>query len=76
MGRTLHDAFPSARALYSRAGEILGWDLAGICFDGPEEALTETKVCQPALFVHGFAIQAILKEQGRLEDLKFALGLS
>ncbi|HUG11029.1 MAG TPA: ACP S-malonyltransferase [Opitutaceae bacterium] len=76
IGRTLHDAFPSARALYARANEILGWDLAKICFEGPEETLTETKVCQPALFVHGFAVQAILKAQGRLAELKFALGLS
>ncbi|HEY5550244.1 MAG TPA: ACP S-malonyltransferase [Opitutaceae bacterium] len=76
MGRTLHDAYPSARALYARAGGILGWDLTKICFEGPEEALTETKVCQPALFVHGFAIQTVLREQGRLADLKFALGLS
>jgi [acyl-carrier-protein] S-malonyltransferase len=76
MGRTLHDAFPSVRALYARATEILGWDLGKVCFEGPEATLTETKVCQPALFVHGFAIQTILKEQSRLADLKFALGLS
>lgn len=76
MGRTLHDAYPVARALYARAGEILGWDLAKTSFDGPEQALTETKVCQPALFVHGYAVQAVLREQGRLSDLKFALGLS
>lgn len=76
MGRTLHDAYPAVAALYARAGEILGWDLARICFEGPETTLTETKVCQPALFVHGYAIQAVLREQGKLADLKFALGLS
>lgn len=76
MGRTLHDAYPSARELYARAARILGWDLAKFCFEGPEDKLTETKVCQPALFVHGFAIQELLREHGRLADLKFALGLS
>ncbi len=76
MGKSLCDAFSSARALYERAGEILGWDLAKVSFEGPEEALTETKVCQPALFVHGYAIQAILREQGRLADFRIALGLS
>lgn len=76
MGRSLHADFESARALYARASEILSWDLAKVCFDGPEEALTETKTCQPALFVHGFAIQAILRETGRLGDLRMALGLS
>lgn len=76
MGRSLYEAFPAVQALYTRAGEILGWDLAKICFEGPESALTETKVCQPALFVHGYAIQSLLREQGKLRDLGFALGLS
>jgi [acyl-carrier-protein] S-malonyltransferase len=76
MGRTLHDAYPAVSKLYARAAEILGWDLAKICFEGPEATLTETKVCQPALFVHGYAIQWVLREQGRLAELKFALGLS
>jgi [acyl-carrier-protein] S-malonyltransferase len=76
MGRTLYEAYPSVAALYARAGEILGWDLSRICFEGPEEALTETKVCQPALFVHGYAIQAVLREEGRLVGMNFALGLS
>jgi [acyl-carrier-protein] S-malonyltransferase len=76
MGRTLHDAYPAVRALYARAGEILGWDLARICFEGPDAELTETKACQPALFVHGYAIQSVLREQGQLAQLRFALGLS
>ena len=76
MGKSLHDASDAVRALYAEANEVLGWDLARLCFEGPDEELTQTKVCQPALFVHGMALHTVLKEQGRLGDVKMALGLS
>lgn len=76
MGRSLHEQSPAARALYDQANSILGWDLAKISFEGPDTALTETKVCQPALFVHGLALLAALQEKGRLPSVSFALGLS
>ncbi|MGJ8651196.1 MAG: ACP S-malonyltransferase [Opitutaceae bacterium] len=76
MGRSLYENSDIAKALYDEANEVLGWDLKGICFDGPDEALTETKVCQPALYVHGYAIFSILKAQGKLNDVKTACGLS
>jgi [acyl-carrier-protein] S-malonyltransferase len=76
MGKSLYENSATARALYDEANRVLGWDLAKICFDGPETELTQTKVCQPALFVHGLAVHAILKEQGKLDDVKFAFGLS
>lgn len=76
MGQSLYENSATAKALYDQANEVLGWDLKGICFDGPDEALTETKACQPALYVQGFALFSILKERGKLEDLKAACGLS
>ena len=76
MGKSLYENSATARALYDEANRVLGWDLAKICFEGPETELTQTKVCQPALFVHGLAVHAILKEQGKLDDVKFAFGLS
>lgn len=76
MGKSLHKNSPAARALYEEAGRVLGWDLAQISFAGPETELTQTKVCQPALFVHGLAVVAALREKGRLPEVKFALGLS
>ena len=76
MGKSLSDGSAAARALYEEANRVLGWDLAKICFEGPEAELTQTKVCQPALFVHGLAVVAALKERGQLPDVKFALGLS
>ena len=78
MGRTLAEQSPAARALYDEANAVLGWDLAKVCFEGPETELTQTKVCQPALFVHGMALLAALRELGKLPagEPHFALGLS
>lgn len=76
MGQSLYENSETAKALYVEANEVLGWDLKTICFEGPDEALTETKVCQPALYVQGYAIFRILQERGKLGDLKAACGLS
>ena len=76
MGRSLYENSKTARAFYEEANEVLGWDLKSICFDGPNETLTETKVCQPALYVQGYALFSILKERGKLNDLQAACGLS
>lgn len=76
MGKSLYDGSAAARALYNEANHVLGWDLKQISFEGPETELTQTKVCQPALFVHGLALVAVLKERGRLSGVKFAMGLS
>jgi [acyl-carrier-protein] S-malonyltransferase len=76
MGRSLYENSERAKALYDEADEVLGWNLSGICFEGPDEKLTETKVCQPALYVHGYALFSILKERGKLDDLTAACGLS
>jgi [acyl-carrier-protein] S-malonyltransferase len=76
MGKSLYENSATARALYDEADRVLGWSLSKICFEGPEVELTQTKVCQPALFVHGLALHAILAEQGKLADVSMALGLS
>lgn len=76
MGRSLCAGSAGARALYDEANRVLGWDLARICFEGPDAELTPTRVCQPALFVHGMALHTILREQGKLDGVAFALGLS
>jgi [acyl-carrier-protein] S-malonyltransferase len=77
MGKSLYASSASARALYDQASSVLGWDLAKISFEGPETALTETKVCQPALYVHGMAVLAALRELGKgAADPAMAFGLS
>ena len=64
MGKSLYENSDIAKALYDEANEVLGWDLKKLCFEGPDEALTETKVCQPALYVQGYALFSILKANG------------
>ncbi len=76
MGKSLCEGSAAARDLYDQAGQILGWDLKKISHEGPEAELTQTKVCQPALFVHGLAVVAALREKEKLPEVKFALGLS
>ena len=76
MGRSLYEASATARDLYSEAGKVLGWDLASLCFEGPEAELTQTAVCQPALYVHGYSVFRMLGERGLLEDAEVACGLS
>jgi len=76
MGKSLYDGSAASRALYDEADRVLGWSLTRVSFEGPESELTQTKVCQPALFVHGLAVVAALKEKGALPGVKFALGLS
>lgn len=76
MGKSLHDGSAAVRALYEEANQVLGWDLRKISFEGPDGELTQTKVCQPALFVHGLAVLAALREAGKLPEIKFAMGLS
>lgn len=76
MGKSLYEGSAAARVLYDEANTVLGWDLKKISFEGPDTELTQTRVCQPALFVHGLAVFAVLREQGKLSAVKYAMGLS
>lgn len=76
MGRSLCEASAAARKIYEQADEALGWSIKELSFNGPADKLTETKACQPALFVQGMAIVAALEESGRLPNIGAALGLS
>ncbi|MFM7130060.1 MAG: ACP S-malonyltransferase [bacterium] len=61
MGKELYAELPAARELFDRAGEILGFDLKQICFEGPAEALEATDVSQPAILVASLAALESLK---------------
>lgn len=76
MGKSLYEGSAAARALYDEADRVLGWSLTKVSFEGPDAELTQTKVCQPALYVHGLALLAALQERGRLPAVNMALGLS
>lgn len=55
MGRDIVEQYPAARDLFDRAGEVLGYDLAKLCFEGPAEELDSTVISQPAIFVTSLA---------------------
>lgn len=76
MGRDLAAAFPVVDRLFKQADEILGRDLSGLAFDGPEEELTKTINCQPALYVHGCACLAALRAALGDFPVQAAAGLS
>lgn len=76
MGQSLCQNSELVDELYTSANSILGWDLKQICFEGPDEALTETSVCQPALYVQGYALFKLLEAKGYLNDIGVVFGLS
>lgn len=69
MGADIHAAHDSVAALYAHAGEILGFDLAEVSFSGPEERLRQTRITQPALFVHSLALYQLACERGLKADM-------
>lgn len=69
MGRELAAAFDSSAAVYSRAADVLGWDVAALSFEGPEEKLSRTEFAQVALYVNSMAVMAVLLEKGVSGDL-------
>src|ERR1041385_7657176 len=76
MGRDLASGFPVAADLFRRADEILGRNLSEIAWNGPIEELTKTSNCQPALYVHGHACLAMLRERADDFLITAAAGLS
>ncbi len=69
MGKDLAEKFPSAKAWFDRANAALGYDLARICFNGPEAELTKTENAQPGIFLVSWVAFQLLKEQ--VPNLKF-----
>ena len=76
MGKDLAAEFPVAANLFKQADEILGFGLSRTAFEGPADELTKTSVCQPALYVHGLACLAVLKEKLPQFVFHAAAGLS
>lgn len=76
MGKDLAESYPECRELFDRANAVLGYDLAGICFNGPIEELTKTSHCQPGIFVVSAACLAALRKECGAADAVAAAGLS
>jgi [acyl-carrier-protein] S-malonyltransferase len=78
MCQELCHELPAARALFDRAGEVLGFDLKKLCLEGPADALEATDVSQPAIFVASLAALESLKQSDPavVENCQAASGLS
>ena len=63
MGTDLSEAFPAARKVLELGSGILPSDFSAVLKSGPEESLTRTAYCQPALYLHGLALLAVLREK-------------
>ena len=69
MGKDLADNFPAAKNWFDRANAALGYDLASICFNGPDAELTKTENAQPGIFLVSWVCFELLKE--KFPALKF-----
>jgi len=62
MGKDLYDNSPNAKALFEKANEILGFRITDLMFEGTDEDLRQTKVTQPAIFLHSVILAQELGE--------------
>jgi [acyl-carrier-protein] S-malonyltransferase len=69
MGKDLAENSPAAKAWFDSANAVLGYDLAAICFNGPEAELTKTEHAQPGIFLVSWVAFELLKE--RVPSLMF-----
>merc|ERR1711972_705106 len=53
---------PAVKDMLAKAEKVLGWDLKELCLKGPEDKLSQTKYCQPAMFVAGLCAIEVLRE--------------
>ena len=60
MGKELYESNAEARAMFESANEILGFRITDVMFDGTDEELKQTKVTQPAVFLHSVILAKVL----------------
>lgn len=76
MARELFEKNAAARQTFETANQILGYSIAKICFEGPEDLLTRTAYAQPAIFVTSLASLTVIKEKFPDLEPDFSAGLS
>lgn len=67
MGKDLYENSPVAKELFDKANEILGFEITKIMFEGTADELKQTKVTQPAIFLHSVILSKVLGEQFKPE---------
>lgn len=76
MSKDLAEVYPSIMEMYNKADVSLQIPFKETCFTGPEERLTDTSYCQPALYLHGLALLQIIKEKFPSFTFEATAGLS
>jgi len=76
MGKDFYETSATARRMMDEADEVLGFSLTKVMFEGPDEELTRTSRCQPALYLHGLVAMALLAERVSHLNMDAAAGLS
>jgi len=76
MGKTFYETYPIVRQIFEQADDLLKRNLSEVILNGPEEALTETKTAQPAIFVTSYAILEALRHHFSLPTPICTAGLS
>jgi [acyl-carrier-protein] S-malonyltransferase len=67
MGNDLYNNFPQAKEMFGEANRILGFEITDLMFSGTDEDLKQTKVTQPAIFLHSVIMAAVMGESFRPE---------
>lgn len=62
MGKNLYDTHETAKSLFEKANEILGFRISDVMFSGTEEELKQTNITQPAIFIHSVAAYMTLRD--------------
>lgn len=78
MGKDLYESFPESKAVFDKADKVLGFSLSRLCFEGPQEKLTQTQNCQPAVLVTSIAAWEAFKSAAgfQLPAVSYMAGLS
>ena len=64
MGRDLYAEYPVVKDIYTKASDILGFDVGKVSFHGRDRELRKTENTQVTVLIHSLAIQSILREEG------------
>lgn len=64
MGRDIYERYDEAKKVFDRASEVLGYDVASLCFNGPEEELNRTVRTQPCILTVSIALYRVIIEKG------------
>jgi len=78
MGKDLYDNYPQAKEVFDKANEILKFDIKKLCFEGPQEELSTTRISQPAILTASIAALKAFEVSPAYAQItpRFSLGLS